>query len=309
MISVIIPLYNKEKQIANAIKSVLSQTYKDFEIVIVNDGSTDRGIDEVANFSDERIRLVTQRNAGVSAARNRGIKEAKGEYVAFLDADDEWDGAYLESINELIQKYPDCGVYASNYQFRTSTGAATPTIIRNITFNHTDGLLSNYFTVASTSHPPLWTSAVVVCKQAIEKVGGFPTGIKSGEDILTWARLAVENSIAYSLIPRATYNLGDGYDYSNLPPRRQDQGDPVGKALKELYAIHPEIKDLKLYISHWHKMRASVAIRFGERIETLKEVALSLKYNPVNFRVLPFAVLAICPDKLRKRIIGLKKSV
>ena len=90
MISVVIPLYNKEKQIKRTLQSVLTQTFQDFEIVIVNDGSTDNSTIEVEKIKDSRIRLIHQENAGVSAARNKGIEEAKYELIAFLDADDEW---------------------------------------------------------------------------------------------------------------------------------------------------------------------------------------------------------------------------
>ena len=91
MISVVIPLYNKEKYIKRAIESVLNQTFQKFEIIVVNDGSTDKSAEIVQNIKDPRIRLINQKNAGVSAARNRGIQEAKYEYIAFLDADDFWE--------------------------------------------------------------------------------------------------------------------------------------------------------------------------------------------------------------------------
>lgn len=90
MISVVIPLYNKDKQIAKTLYSVLKQTYPNFEVIVVNDGSTDNSLSEVSKISDSRIRLICQENKGVSAARNRGIQEAKSDYIAFLDADDEW---------------------------------------------------------------------------------------------------------------------------------------------------------------------------------------------------------------------------
>ena len=94
MISVVIPLYNKEEQIADTLQSIFAQTFQDFEIVIVDDGSTDNSVEEVEKFDDSRIRLIHQTNAGVSAARNRGIEEARGELIAFLDADDEWKPEY-----------------------------------------------------------------------------------------------------------------------------------------------------------------------------------------------------------------------
>ena len=108
MFSVIIPLYNKELSISNTIQSVLDQTFQNFEIVIVNDGSTDNSVKEVEKFDDKRIRLIHQENQGVSAARNRGIEEAKYEWIAFLDADDLWMENHLEEMTKLIHDYNDC---------------------------------------------------------------------------------------------------------------------------------------------------------------------------------------------------------
>lgn len=303
MISVVIPLYNKEEQIAHTLQSVFAQTFQNFEIVIVDDGSTDNSVEEVEKFDDSRIRLIHQTNAGVSAARNRGIEEARGELIAFLDADDEWKLGYLATQYGLYQKYPECSVYACNYEFRDSEGKMTPTVIRRLPFEGKDGILSNYFEVASCSHPPLWTSAVVVKKSAIQAIEGFPLGIKSGEDLLTWARLAVSGTISYSKTVQTIYNLGEGYILTNLPPRRQDKGDPVGKELVKLLDQYSDKRALNRYISHWHKMRASVAIRYGEKMETMKEVAIALKYNLFNLRVMPFFFLALLPQKIRFFII------
>lgn len=304
MISVVIPLYNKEQSITSTLQTVLKQTYQDFEIVIVNDGSTDYSVEEVAKVTDPRIRLIHQRNAGVSAARNRGIEEAKGEYIAFLDADDEWKPDYLKTQYELTQKYPECSIFACNYEFKDTQGKVTPTIIRKLTFKGEDGILSNYFEVASCSHPPLWTSAVMIKKNAIQSIGGFPVGIKSGEDLLTWARLACKYHTAYTKISQAIYNLGEGYNKKNLPPRKQDEGDPVGKNLVELYKKYPQTRGMRTYISHWHKMRASVAIRYGEKMETLEEIIKGLYYNLLNYKLALFLLLIITPNRIRKTIIS-----
>ncbi|MBR3859817.1 MAG: glycosyltransferase family 2 protein [Bacteroidaceae bacterium] len=302
MISIIIPLYNKEASIATALRGVLAQTYPNFEVVVVDDGSTDGGAAVVEQFDDPRIRLVRQVNAGVSAARNRGIAEARGEHIAFLDADDEWMPEFLEEIAALIAEYPECKARATNYIFN-SNGVKSPTILRKTPFTEGRGVLTNYFEVASCSHPPMWTSAVCIDRDLLQEIGGFPIGIKSGEDLLTWARIAVRTQWAYSMRALAQYNLGEGYDKKNLPPRRQDEGDPVGKALKSIYKDNPKMTGLRKYISHWHKMRASVAIRYGERRETLKEVGYSLKYNPLNYKVALFGVLALLPMGLRQAII------
>lgn len=87
-VSVIIPLYNKEKSIKSTIETVLKQTYEDYEIIVVNDGSKDKGVNRVTEIRDPRVRLINQENAGVSSARNTGIHAAKGEWILFLDADD-----------------------------------------------------------------------------------------------------------------------------------------------------------------------------------------------------------------------------
>lgn len=308
MFSVIIPLYNKENLILNTLSTVLAQSYQDYEIVIVNDGSTDNSVTEVEKVKDSRIRLIHQQNAGVSAARNRGIEEAKGELIAFLDADDEWNPEYLESQYQLSLLYPNCSVFACNYFFRDAEGNITPTILRKLLFSGETGILVNYFEVACCSHPPLWTSAVVVRKMALQSIGGFPVGVKSGEDLLTWARLSIKGQIAFCKRPLAIYNLGEGYDYTHLPPRRQDKNDFVGKSLLLLYKSHPSVIGLRRYISHWHRMRASVAIRFGERWETVREVMIGLCYNPLNIRLMMFFLLAICPAKIRHIIISKYQS-
>lgn len=300
----VIPLYNKETLISNTLSTVLIQSYQDYEVIVVDDGSTDNSVAEVEKVQDPRIRLIRQQNAGVSVARNRGVEAAKGDLIAFLDADDEWKPEYLATQYHLFQKYPECSVFACNYEFRDVSGKVTPTLIHKLPFVGEDGILSNYFEVASCSHPPLWTSAVMVKKQAMQAIGGFPVGVTSGEDLLTWARLSINDHIAFCKRSLAIYNLGEGYDYTHLPPRRQDRNDPVGKSLLQLYKSHPSVIGLRHYISHWHRMRASVAIRFGERWETVREVMIGLYYNPLNVRLMMFFLLAICPAKIRHIIIS-----
>mgnify|MGYP003242933093 CR=1 FL=1 len=199
-ISVIVPVYNAEDTLETALSSVFMQTLTDIEILCINDGSTDHSADVLtsAQRRDGRVRCLTQENAGAGIARNKGIAEAKGEYIAFLDADDEWMPEYLATQYGLYQKYPECSVYACNYEFRDSEGKVTPTIIRKLPFEGEDGVLSNYFEVASCSHPPICSISIMVKKTAIQAIGGFPLGIKSGEDLLTWARLAVNEKFAYS---------------------------------------------------------------------------------------------------------------
>ena len=115
-LSVIIPLYNKESYIKNTLRSVLEQNFTDFEIIIVNDGSTDNSLEIVSSFKDERIQVIHQPNSGASSSRNKAIQSAKTEYIAFLDADDFWFPNHLEELVQLIQDFPNCGMYCSRYQ-------------------------------------------------------------------------------------------------------------------------------------------------------------------------------------------------
>ena len=116
--SIVIPLYNKEKHVARAINSILNQTYQDFEIIIVDDGSTDFSYEEVKKINDPRIKIIRQKNLGVSSARNTGIKEAKNNYIGFLDADDKWKPDFLETIKKLIKDFPGAGAYATSYEIQ-----------------------------------------------------------------------------------------------------------------------------------------------------------------------------------------------
>lgn len=300
-ISVVIPLYNKEKQIAHTLQSVFNQTFQDFEVVVVDDGSTDGSVAEVEKLSDSRIRLIHQKNAGVSAARNRGIEEAKGDLIAFLDADDEWKPEYLATQYHLSQKYPDCNVFACNYEFRNIEGKVTPTIIRKLPFTCEDGILSNYFEVASCSHPPLWTSSIVVKKQAIQAIGGFPVGIRSGEDLLTWARLAVNDKIAYSKISLAVFIRDEILFNKDQKQRIPEVEDIVGKELLNIYAENRTMRGLNSYLALWHKMRTRIFIEKGHRRLALKECLISMKYD-INIKIIVFFVLIILPISFSKKI-------
>lgn len=291
MISVIIPLYNKETGIATALRSVLAQTYQDFEIIVVDDGSTDDSAAVVESFNDPRIKLIRQQNAGVSAARNRGISEAKGEYVAFLDADDEWMPEFLEEIRTLQETFPNCKAQATNYIFN-SNGINSPTILNRIPFKGKRGVLSNYFEVASCSHPPVWTSAVCIERKLLQEVGGFPVGVKAGEDLLVWARMAIHTQWAYSLKALAQYNF-DQISIKEPPTRIPEEVDVIGNELLYLWNEYPQTKGLKLYISLWHKMRSSMYMRLGYKKECAKEAFLALRYNPMNYKIYIYLILNI----------------
>src|SRR5690554_5504094 len=214
MFSVVIPLYNKELSIRNTIQSVLDQTCQDFEIVVVNDGSTDNSAAVVEAIEDDRIRLIHQKNQGVSAARNRGIKEARYEWIAFLDGDDLWEKAHLQEISLMMQKFPDDKVFVTSFEYSD----------KRPMFRHPRSepifKVGNYFKEAMKGSL-MWTSIVVVHKSCIEEVGGFNEKLKHGEDLDLWARLGSEYQIVKSKKITGVYRVeAENRNVSSFDPSK-----------------------------------------------------------------------------------------
>ena len=216
--SVIIPLYNKEREIKRSVTSVLSQSVKDFELIIINDGSTDNGPAMVREFNDPRIKLISQENRGVSAARNRGIAEAKNELISFLDADDEWTADYLETIRGLRKKFPDAGLYATNYQLKKPRGYFRPPKIKGLPAPPWEGIMPDYFKSAYLGEPPVCTSATTIPKKIL-MVGSFKEGEVLGEDLDLWAHIALDFPICFTWKCCSTYfmNASNRIRLNNIP--------------------------------------------------------------------------------------------
>lgn len=208
LISVVIPLYNKELHIKRALDSVLTQKIQNFEIVIIDDGSIDKGVEIVKKFTDPRIRLIQQENMGVSIARNRGIKEAKGDIIAFLDADDEWTPTFLETILRLRKNYPQAGAYATSYVFCNSKRRIETANYVGIPAAPWEGLVPNYFRSVTQGELILCSSAVAIPKRVFMDVGDFPVGIWWGEDVDMWGRIAIKYSVAFSWEVGSIYHRG-----------------------------------------------------------------------------------------------------
>lgn len=225
MISVVIPLYNKVQHITRAINSVLAQTYQNFELIVVDDGSTDGSGEVVRRISDLRIRLITEKNAGVSAARNRGISEALGELVAFLDADDEWLPGFLDTVLDLRARYPEAGMYATSYRFCKDAIVWRPAFV-DCPEELQGGLIQDYFQ-AGLGPPPVCSSAVMIPRRILQEAGGFPVGLQRGEDIQVWTRIALLYRVAWSPVDSAKYNLFAQKSACNDAPLGPDVGAAV----------------------------------------------------------------------------------
>ena len=202
MFTVVIPLYNKELSIQATIQSVLNQTCQNFEIVVINDGSTDSSAKIVETINDDRIRLIHQENQGVSAARNRGIQEAKYDWIAFLDGDDLWKRNHLEEIRKMMALFPNEKVYVTSFEYSDKRKMFKHSR-KNPIFK-----IDNYFKEAIKERL-MWTGIVVVNRECFEKVGYFNIKINRGEDLDLWIRLAREYEIIKSVKITATYNIED----------------------------------------------------------------------------------------------------
>jgi glycosyltransferase involved in cell wall biosynthesis len=212
--SVIIPLYNKAAYIERAIQSVLSQTFQEFELIVVDDGSTDDSSTQLSVISQQlsvdtpeinkKVRVIQQQNQGVSTARNNGVKLAKYDYIAFLDADDSWELTYLEEMNGLIATYPNAGIYGSGY-FIVKNGKKRIAPI-GVEQNFDRGLINYCKVYSKTLCMPLWTGATIIPKSIFDLENGFNPRLKLGEDFNLWIRVATKYPVAFLNIPLASYN-------------------------------------------------------------------------------------------------------
>lgn len=199
-VSVVIPLYNKADFILKTLCSAGEQTDVEFEIVIVDDGSTDGGARLVEIASVPRLRLIQQANAGVSAARNRGIAAAEGKWVAFLDADDLWSHDHLACLLNAAEDSKAIAAF-SNTQLQSRAGR--PLIDRKVAAQKID----NYFSFALCNGGyPCSTSASLVLRDQLVAAGPFAVGTPAGEDVDMWCRLACQGTFFYNARLSATYN-------------------------------------------------------------------------------------------------------
>lgn len=204
MFSVIIPLYNKAPYIAKAIESVLGQTYRDFEVIVIDDGSTDQSLEVAKTFENKSITIISQPNSGVSTARNNGVKIAKHPYICFLDADDWWHPTFLEDMKQLITDFPDAGIYGSGYYIVKNGKERIAPI--GVPQGFERGIIDYCEVYAKTLCMPLTSISVVIPKHIFDEEKGFKSQLKFGEDFDLWIRIALKHQVILINKPLAYYN-------------------------------------------------------------------------------------------------------
>ena len=207
--SVIIPLYNKAPYIEKALRSVLDQSFTEYEIVVVDDGSKDDSADvaeKVLSESKFQYKLIRQENAGVSMARNNGAACSRGDYLCFLDADDWWAPTFLEEMAQLVEEFPKAGIYGTGYTIVNETKHKTRVAPIGVDLGFEKGIINYCQVYAKTLAMPLTSITVAIPRTIFKEMKGFPKGIRLGEDFLLWIRIALNCPVAFLNKPLAYYN-------------------------------------------------------------------------------------------------------
>lgn len=307
-ISIIVPLYNKVNEVARALDSIFAQTIQNFELIVVDGGSTDGSLDIIRKYeSNTRFHLIHQKSKGVAAGRNEGIAKAKYDLIAFLDADDEWCPTFLENILLLHKKYPDAGLYATAYVPCYGDKRAKPRL-GDLPTAPWEGIIPSYFRTSAIAFIyPFLPSCVAIPKETFTKIGLFNPAYRIGEDAELWGRIALEYPIAFTssigtkysmiadnkltndykvIIRHPFLNFLDTYpqeklknhpDYENI--LLYIQKEEVAIALNNLYAKAPK------------QARNNLKNVTDKRFAKYKYVLLALSYLPIPIMsiILPIA--------------------
>lgn len=257
MFSIIMPVYNGAKFINGAIQSILEQTYQDWELIIVNDGSTDETPKILEKYADnKKIQILTQENGGVSVARNNGVAKAKGSHIALLDADDLWHKNHLEVLNNMIEKYPSAGLYGTFAVTELANGKLL-TECSYFKGREETVFLEDFFAEYHKDKSVKLFAASTTCisKEAFAKAGGFPVGCRIGEDLELSLRVAAYFPVAL------TGTITGTYKKVNSTATKDNSFDPDWKffdTVTELYedeTIPSAKKENIKKVMQWFTMR------------------------------------------------------
>ncbi len=235
--SVIIPLYNKAPYVRKTVESVLGQSFGDYELIIIDNGSTDGSSDVVAVFTDPRIRVVrSEKNMGVSNARNKGVTLSTAPYITFLDADDWWEPTFLEEMAGLIERYPDAGIYGTGYYIVKNGKKRLAPI--GVDSDFTEGEINYCKVYAKTLCMPLTSITVAMLRDIFDESGGFKPQLKLGEDFDLWIRIVLKHKAVLLNKPLSNYNQDVDVTYRGTHHLRE----PKEHMLWNLGYLEPEEK-------------------------------------------------------------------
>lgn len=299
-ISVVMPLYNKAETVERSLMSVLAQTVRPLEVIVVDDGSSDESATIVRSLCEEHVRIVTQENSGVSAARNAGVRESRGDFICFLDADDVWDEGFLAEMSGCIRQYPEAGLVSCRHRVfdgervkesecarlcKQEDGVEQRLVVRRVFEVYPSTQIMN-------------SSKVCVSRRVLEEIGGFPDGEVRGEDIVTWLRVADRMPVVFSCRTLVTLYrsqkefVSGGVRYRAVPAHVR----LIGGGLEE---FRPESrKAVKRAIERNAVVQAASSVMNGERLTAMRIGALLLRRGLVRGVVV--LAIALVPATILK---------
>jgi len=303
--SVIIPLYNKEQFVERCIRSVLAQRCGDYELIVVDDGSSDASAAVVRSISDPRIKILTQSNQGVSAARNKGAKSAAGQWLAFLDADDQWGHDHLAELKLIIDTFSEVGAVATSSREVLEGGDSKflemtqPGRLRVI----------NYFKEAQKEIGVLNASSIAIRRNVFSALGGFGT-YRYGEDLEYWARLALRYSVAKSDRETVVYYRENGGAMDNMA-KTALSGAPLPRTLSDLSPsvamLYAHLSDLSRHAEMYQSVLGYINARLLQAlrgsfirgdINRLKALRALWIFPPVGVRQRRWWLFAALPSPM-----------
>ncbi|WP_428225500.1 glycosyltransferase family 2 protein [Flavobacterium sp.] len=291
--SVIIPLYNKEHFIENTIKSLLNQTFTDFEILIINDGSTDSSEACILKQTDSRIRYFSKENGGASTARNFGIDRALGQFISFLDADDFWYPNVLDTFYTAIHDNPEAKVFGARIEIELADKKIYPAVY---SFDTTPKYqLLDYFK-NSLKESALTTISSTFHKSVFEKIGNFDTNIRSGQDTDLWIRIGLEYPILFcnTLVARYCYDPKSLSKNSNFYANKLNFSK-----FKEFEKENPTLKKFLDY----NRLSFGIRLKLSHREKEAK-----ILFKDINLNNIPHSrwVLLYLPASILKLLLNVK---
>ncbi|WP_075167652.1 glycosyltransferase family 2 protein [Acinetobacter indicus] len=267
MFSVIIPLYNKAYGIERALKSVIDQS-GDFvyEVIIVNDGSTD-GSEQIAEkFVNGHITLIHQENAGVSVARNIGIKNSKYEFICFLDADDWWEADYFSTLYNLIDRYPNEKFFLMGFQKFSKLDKKKVSLSKQTKVFEKFG---NSF----LNTRALVTPSIAVKKDVLFETGLFPEGVSISEDLMLWSKIISNYKVIYT--PKIVSNI-----YYEEDDSRANRGLKVPYVLEYYAESRASTKDIQGFLKYIYVAHLYQSVKVGDFKSWRRRWAVGLKIFP-----------------------------
>ena len=287
-VSIIVPLYNKANEVERAIDSIFAQTIQDFELIIVDGGSTDGSLDVIKRYeNDSRYNLIHQVSKGVSGARNEGISSATAELITFLDADDAWLPHYLEMIMKLNQNYPKAGIFATAYYIDNPQKNNRDIICCSDVTKTFEGLLPSYYHAISTGPHPIITSGVGIPKSILNQIGGFDEKLSIGEDLDLWAKIALYHPVAYSTTPLWIYYMETANNHLSTAKNKEKIEIPfleyIHKNMQDSVHFYESKNNISLYIAYLYILQAQELAYAGNK-KMARRALTQAKHQEIIFK-------------------------